>query len=145
MGPGDLSPDHPDLGAADLLLSPVDIGDLLAKVEARITVSDGLSSVVESSGLNVLGGGGVIDALDLDQAGAGVGCPATTLEAQVATPGNRYPVSTCPSGCAATRSSMALVLEVIRKRGVEIAWPYCQVRYLSGIAQRVSDRLGELT
>lgn len=41
MGPGDLAPDHPDLGAADLLLSPVDIGDLLAKVEARITVSDG--------------------------------------------------------------------------------------------------------
>jgi hypothetical protein len=31
---GDLAPDHADLGAADLLLAPVDIGDLLAEVEA---------------------------------------------------------------------------------------------------------------
>jgi hypothetical protein len=41
MGPGNLAPDHTDLGATDLLLSPVDIGNLLAKVEARITVSNG--------------------------------------------------------------------------------------------------------
>lgn len=40
--PGDLAPDHTDLGATDLLLSPVDIGNLLAEVEARTTVSDGL-------------------------------------------------------------------------------------------------------
>jgi hypothetical protein len=36
MRAGDLAPDHADLGAADLLLAPVDIGDLLAKVEAGI-------------------------------------------------------------------------------------------------------------
>lgn len=32
--PGDLAPDHADLGAADLLLAPVDVGDLLALIEA---------------------------------------------------------------------------------------------------------------
>lgn len=64
MRPCDLAPDHADLGATDLLLATVDIGDLLAKVE--------------------VGGGGVIDALDLDQACLGVGDVATTLIAQVA-------------------------------------------------------------
>ena len=34
MRPGDLAPDDADLGAPDLLLAPVDVGDLLAKVEA---------------------------------------------------------------------------------------------------------------
>jgi hypothetical protein len=34
MRPGDLAPDHTDLGAADLLLSPVDIRNPLAKVKA---------------------------------------------------------------------------------------------------------------
>lgn len=32
--PGNLAPDNADLGAADLLLSTVDVGDLLAEVEA---------------------------------------------------------------------------------------------------------------
>ena len=31
---GDLAPDHSDLGSSDLLLTPVDVGDLLSKVEA---------------------------------------------------------------------------------------------------------------
>jgi hypothetical protein len=44
---GDLAPDHPDVGAADLTLGPVDESDLLAQVEG--------------SGL------GVINALNLDQ------------------------------------------------------------------------------
>ena len=34
---GNLAPDHADLGSADLLLAPVDIGDLLAKVEAEFS------------------------------------------------------------------------------------------------------------
>lgn len=34
MGAGDLAPDHADLGAADLAGCAVDVGDLLAKVEA---------------------------------------------------------------------------------------------------------------
>jgi hypothetical protein len=34
MWPGDLAPDHADLGATDLLLGAVDVGDLLALVEA---------------------------------------------------------------------------------------------------------------
>ena len=47
MRAGDLAPDHPDVGAADLTLGPVDESDLLAQVEG--------------SGL------GVINALNLDQ------------------------------------------------------------------------------
>jgi hypothetical protein len=61
----DLAPDHADLGATDLLLSPVDIRHLLAKVE--------------------VGSGGVIDALDLDQARLRVGSVPATLVAEVAT------------------------------------------------------------
>lgn len=34
MWPGDLAPDHADLGTADLLLAPVDVSDLLSEVEA---------------------------------------------------------------------------------------------------------------
>lgn len=45
---GDLAPDHPDVGATDLTLGPVDESDLLAQVE--------------------LSGLGVLNALDLDQA-----------------------------------------------------------------------------
>jgi len=53
VGPGDLAPDYADPGAANLLLAPVDIGDLLAEVE--------VGSIF------------VINTLDLDQAGARVG------------------------------------------------------------------------
>lgn len=34
MWSGNLAPDHADLGAADLLLASVDVGDLLASIEA---------------------------------------------------------------------------------------------------------------
>jgi hypothetical protein len=44
-----------------------------------------------SGSSNVLGSSGVIDALDLDQAGLGVGVVATTLIAQVATPREQSP------------------------------------------------------
>jgi hypothetical protein len=37
MWPGDLAPDHADLGASDLLLAAVDVGNLLAEVEAKGT------------------------------------------------------------------------------------------------------------
>lgn len=62
---GDLAPDHSDLAATDLLLGLVDVGDLLAKVE--------------------VGSVGVIDTLDLDQAGLGVSRVAATLVGKVAT------------------------------------------------------------
>lgn len=65
MWPRHLAPDNADLGSANLLLAPVDICDLLAKVE--------------------VGSSGIIDTLDLDEAGPGVGVPAATLVAQVAT------------------------------------------------------------
>lgn len=39
MRPGDLAPDHADLGAADLLLCAVDVGNLLAEVEAVVSRS----------------------------------------------------------------------------------------------------------
>lgn len=65
MWPGDLAPDHADLGASDLLLAAVDVGNLLAEVE--------------------VGGVGGINALDLYQAGARSGNMARALVAQVAT------------------------------------------------------------
>lgn len=34
MRSGNLAPDHSDLGTPDLLLAPVDVGNLLAKIEA---------------------------------------------------------------------------------------------------------------
>lgn len=36
---GDLAPDDPDLGSADLLVGAVDVGNLLAKVEAAHNMS----------------------------------------------------------------------------------------------------------
>jgi hypothetical protein len=62
---GDLAPDHADLGAADLPLCAVDIGDLLAEVE--------------------VGALGVIDTLNLDEAGGRGLNVARTLVAQVTT------------------------------------------------------------
>lgn len=50
----DLAPDHADLGAADLLLAPVDIGDLLAEVEARSRVSKPYARVRWSFGKTYL-------------------------------------------------------------------------------------------
>lgn len=69
VGAGDLAPDHPNVGAADLTLGPVNESDLLAEVEA--------------------GGLGVLNALNLDQTGVGVGVTLSTLVAQVATPVNK--------------------------------------------------------
>jgi len=63
MWPGDLAPDDADLGSTDLLLAAVDKGDLLAQVE--------------------VGSRGVINTLDLDQAGARAGDMARALVAQV--------------------------------------------------------------
>lgn len=39
MRAGDLAPDDPDLGSADLLVGAVDVGNLLAEVEAAHTMS----------------------------------------------------------------------------------------------------------
>lgn len=41
VGAGDLAPDDAELGSANLLLGLVDVGDLLAKVEAVSSVSSG--------------------------------------------------------------------------------------------------------
>jgi hypothetical protein len=88
--PGHLAPDDADLGAAHLLLTPVDIRNPLAQVEAVSRVNPRFPHVMSGSS-NVLGSSGVIDALDLDQAGLGVGVVATTLIAQVATPREQSP------------------------------------------------------
>lgn len=39
MRAGDLAPDDADLGTADLLLGLVDVGDLLAEVEAALILA----------------------------------------------------------------------------------------------------------
>lgn len=63
MSAGDLAPHDSDLGAADLLRGAVDEGDLLSEVEG--------------------GGLGVVDTLNLDQAGVGVGVALASLVAEV--------------------------------------------------------------
>ena len=85
MWPGDLAPDHADLGAADLLLGAVDIGDLLALVEAGSSLAN--SQQKPGSGLvNIPSGVGVVDALNLDEAGARLGGVTRALVAQVTSP-----------------------------------------------------------
>lgn len=63
---GNLAPDDAELGAANLLLGLVDVGDLLAEVE--------------------VGSVGVVNTLNLDQTGLGVRCVAVTLVGKVTTP-----------------------------------------------------------
>jgi len=62
--PGDLAPDDTVLGATDLLVSLVDVGDALAEVE--------------------VGSLSVVNTLDLDQADGGLGGVTRALVAQVA-------------------------------------------------------------
>lgn len=81
----DLAPDHADLGAADLLLAPVDESNLLAEIEAIMNVS--IQTDWEySSHVDVLGGVGVINTLNLDQAGSRAGGVTRALVAQVTSP-----------------------------------------------------------
>lgn len=84
VGAGDLAPDDAELGSANLLLGLVDVGDLLAKVEAVSSVSSG--SRVNSRLGDILGSVGVVNTLDLDQAGLGVRRVAVTLVGKVTTP-----------------------------------------------------------
>jgi hypothetical protein len=72
--PGDLAPDDTDLGAADLSLATVDVGNALAVVEG--------------------GGLGVVNALDLDERGVGPDRVLRALERDVLAPVGR-PVSLC--------------------------------------------------
>ena len=83
--PGDLAPDDTDLGAANLLGCAVDESDLLAEVEAVHSPSAAFSctrSVIQPSP----GGLGVLNTLNLDQAGTGVGVALSALVAEVASP-----------------------------------------------------------
>lgn len=66
MRPGDLAPDDADLGATDLLLATVDVGNALAVVEG--------------------GGLGVVNALDLDEGGVGPQGVLGALERDVLAP-----------------------------------------------------------
>lgn len=85
MRPGDLAPDHANLGSADLLLSLVDIRDLLAEVEAIVNASAS-EHISLRSFVHVLSRVGVVDALDLDQTRLGVGGVSVPLVAEVTTP-----------------------------------------------------------
>lgn len=90
MRAGDLAPDDADLGTADLLLAPVDESNLLSEVEA-IERCQYLDRHVKEKkpflcGVDILGGVGVINTLDLDQAGARAGGVTRALVAQVTSP-----------------------------------------------------------
>jgi hypothetical protein len=77
----DLAPHDSDLGATDFLGGAVDEGDLLSEVEAA--------------------GLGVVDTLDLDQAGVGVGVALASLVAEVTSPVRRKSINIL---CAMRRS-----------------------------------------
>lgn len=64
--PSDLAPDDTNLGASDLLLAAVDVCDALAQVERC--------------------GLGVLDTLDLDERGVGVGVTLAALVGKVLAP-----------------------------------------------------------
>lgn len=66
MNASDLAPHDSNLGAADFLGGAVDEGDLLSEVEAA--------------------GLGVVDTLNLNQAGVGVGVALASLVAEVTSP-----------------------------------------------------------
>jgi hypothetical protein len=74
--PGDLAPDDTDLGAADLGLATVDVGNALAVVEG--------------------GGLGVVNALDLDERGVGPDRVLRALERDVLAPVGRPVSLLCP-------------------------------------------------
>lgn len=84
MRAGDLAPDHSNLGSANFLLSLVDVRNLLAEVEAVQSSDTAVQDDIV--GGDLLGSIGVINTLDLDQAGLGVGGAAATLVGEVATP-----------------------------------------------------------
>lgn len=85
MSAGDLAPHDSDLGAADLLGGTVNEGDLLSEVEA--------------------GGLGVVDTLNLDQAGVGVGVALASLVAEVTSPVRKRSIYVL---CAMHRLSISL-------------------------------------
>ena len=68
MSPGDLAPDDADLGALDLTLGPVDVGDLLSAVE--------------------LGGSGVVHTLELEQAVTSVNMSSASSNPRASECGN---------------------------------------------------------
>jgi len=87
---GDLAPDHADLGAADLLLAPVDESNLLAEIE--------------------VGGVGVINTLNLDQAGSRAGGVTRALVAQV----------TSPKPISSVQNSVARCVRAVASRNIDI-------------------------
>lgn len=86
VGTCDLAPDHPDLGTALLLVSAVDVRDLLPEVEPEHLVSIASSLFATHHRGHLPRGLRVIDALNLDEARLGVGDVLATGVAHMATP-----------------------------------------------------------
>lgn len=78
-----LAPDHSYLGSPDLLLSSVDVRDLLAEVEANALLVLWPYSVLRYRSRCSLC---VVNTLNLDQASAGVRCSLRPLVAKVLAP-----------------------------------------------------------
>lgn len=97
---GDGAPDGPDLRATDVLVGAVDEGDLLATVEARkkkhrlskfvllesFLTTGSIRSARVGEGIDVLGLLGGLDALQLEDAGVGVGVALATDVAHMLAP-----------------------------------------------------------
>lgn len=88
---GDLAPDDTDLGAADLLLATVDVGNALAVVEG--------------------GSLGVVDTLDLDERGVGPDRVLRALERDVLAPvGQHVSIRSLPMPYSIVQRSIGLLL-----------------------------------
>lgn len=85
--PSNLAPDHPDVGAPNLTLCPVDESNLLAQVEAIHRLA--ICSLRKSPPRYSLGGISVVNTVDLDQTCVRVDLVLRALVAQVTTPGER--------------------------------------------------------
>jgi hypothetical protein len=113
-----LAPDHPDLGSPNLLLAPVDVRNLLAEVEAAATLASRRSG---DALVNSLGGVGVLDALNLDQAARPVSPMPSPHNLDLYEPGARVRRLLCPlvANVLAPTLPLALALAVLLHRCVK--------------------------
>lgn len=145
---GDLAPDHADLGAADLLLAPVDESNLLAEIEAITNVSI-QTDWEHSSHVDVLGGVGVINTLNLDQAGSRAGGVTRALVAQVTSPKPISSVQNSVARCVRAVASRNIDIENLKSahlsRQVHPSHIACVIGWLTGGFTHLTYTIGKVS
>jgi hypothetical protein len=145
---GDLAPDHADLGTADLLLAPVDESNLLAEIEAIMNVSI-QTDWEHSSHVDVLGGVGVINTLNLDQAGSRAGGVTRALVAQVTSPKPSSSVQSSIARCVRALASRNIDIENLKSahlsRQVQLSHIACVPGWLTGGVTHLTYTIGKVS